>query len=64
MTETEARLNTHEAVCAERYLKIELQFNGSNARLKRIESLMITSAAGVISGFGSIIFMLFQMMNK
>lgn len=39
--ETEARLNTHEAVCAERY-------NGINARLKRIESIGLSVAAAVI----------------
>jgi hypothetical protein len=41
MTETEARLNSHEAVCALRYEQI-------NARLKRIEQIMITSAGVVI----------------
>jgi len=41
MTETEARLNSHEAVCALRYDQI-------NARLKRIEQIMITSAGVVI----------------
>lgn len=64
MTETEARLNTHEAVCAERYLSIELQFRSSNSRLKRIETLMISSAVGVIGGFASIIFLLIHMINK
>lgn len=38
--ETEARLNTHEAVCAERY-------EGINARLKRIEGWFV-SGVGVI----------------
>jgi len=45
---TDARLNSHEAVCAERYEQI-------NARLKRLESviikasgLMIVSMAGAI----------------
>jgi len=41
MTETEARLNSHEAVCALRYEQI-------NARLKRIEQIMIASAGVVI----------------
>ena len=41
MTETEARLNSHEAVCALRYDQI-------NARLKRIEQIMIASAGVVI----------------
>lgn len=57
----ESRLDTHEQVCALRYQNIELQFKASNARLKRIEQLMITAAGGVIVGFGSIIMMLIQL---
>jgi hypothetical protein len=60
----EAQLNTHEAVCAQRYAGIEVQFRSSSARLKRIETLMIGSAVAVISGFGSIIMMLFQLLAK
>ena len=60
-TTTEQRLDTHEQVCALRYENIELQFRSSNARLKRIEQLMIAAAGGVIVGFGSIIIMLIQM---
>jgi hypothetical protein len=60
-TSTEQRLDTHEQVCALRYQNIELQFRSSNARLKRIEQLMIAAAGGVIVGFGSIIMMLIQM---
>lgn len=44
----ESRLDTHEAVCAERYGKIELQFESSNARLKRIETILMGSAASII----------------
>lgn len=62
--ETTARLNTHEAVCAQRYQAIEKQFVGSNARLKRIESALTMAAVAVIGGFGSIIMMLFQLLNK
>jgi hypothetical protein len=40
ITETEARLNSHEAVCAIRYESI-------NARLKRLEQILI-SCAGVM----------------
>jgi hypothetical protein len=57
----ETRLETHEQVCALRYQNIELQFRSSNARLKRIEQLMIAAAGGVIVGFGSIIMLLIQM---
>jgi hypothetical protein len=42
--ETAARLHTHEEVCAERYGRIELQFEASNARLKRIEMILIGGA--------------------
>ncbi len=60
-TQVESRLDTHEQVCALRYQNIELQFKASNARLKRIEQLMIAAAGGVIAGFGSIILMLLNM---
>jgi hypothetical protein len=42
MNEIEAKLMTHEAVCAERYA-------GINARLKRLEQLLIGSAAFIIA---------------
>lgn len=48
MTETEARLNSHEAVCAERYEQI-------NARLKRLERIMMSSAGVLICGMASIV---------
>lgn len=60
----EAQLNTHEAVCAQRYEGIELQFRSSNARLKRIETLMVGSAVAVISGFGAIIMLLAQLLAR
>jgi len=41
VSEVEARLNTHEQVCAERY-------SGINARLKRLEQILITSAGAII----------------
>lgn len=59
-----AQLNTHEAVCAQRYEGIELQFRSSNARLKRIETLMVGSAVAVISGFGAIIMLLAQLLAR
>jgi hypothetical protein len=37
----EAKLSTHEAVCAERYA-------GINARLKRLEQILIASAGAII----------------
>ena len=41
MSEVESRLSTHEAVCAERYA-------GINARLKRLEQILIGSAGAII----------------
>jgi hypothetical protein len=40
-TEVEARLTTHEEVCAVRY-------EGINARLKRLEQILIGSAGFII----------------
>lgn len=48
MTETEARLNSHEAVCLERYGQI-------NARLKRLETILITSVGALICGMATLI---------
>ena len=39
---TEARLNTHEAVC-------ELRYESICARLKRIEQIMITAAGFIVA---------------
>jgi hypothetical protein len=46
---TEARLSTHEEVCAIRYDQI-------NARLKRIESIMIKTAGLMIVSMAGTIF--------
>jgi hypothetical protein len=40
--QVKGQLDTHEAVCAERYL-------GINARLKRLEQILIGSAAFIIA---------------
>lgn len=41
INEVEAKLMTHEAVCAERYA-------GINARLKRLEHILMASAGTII----------------
>ena len=46
---TEARLETHEAVCAMRYEQI-------NARLKRIEGIMLKTAGLMIVSMAGTIF--------
>lgn len=46
---TDARLSTHEAVCAERYDQI-------NARLKRIEGIMMKTAGVMLVSMAGTIF--------
>ena len=48
---TDARLSTHEEICALRYEVI-------NARLKRMETIMITCAGAMIMSMGGAVFML------
>ena len=48
INETEARLNSHEAVCAVRYEAI-------NTRLKRIEGIMLKTAAVMIVSMAGVI---------
>ena len=45
----EARLETHEAVCAQRYAYIELQFRSSNSRLKRIGQVLVGCCGFIIA---------------
>lgn len=49
MTETDARLNSHEAVCAVRYEQI-------NARLKRLEGIIIKASGVMIVGMIGVIY--------
>ena len=48
INETEARLNSHEAVCALRYVQI-------NARLKRLEGILIKASGIMIVGMAGVI---------
>jgi hypothetical protein len=48
INETEARLNSHEAICAVRYDAI-------NARLKRIEGIIIKTGAVLIVSMAGVI---------
>jgi histone acetyltransferase (RNA polymerase elongator complex component) len=49
INETEARLNSHEAVCALRYEQI-------NARLKRLEGIIMKTAGVMLLSMGGTIF--------
>lgn len=46
--ELEVRLRGHEDLCSARYAKIELQFDATNARLKRLEQVVMGTAATII----------------
>jgi hypothetical protein len=49
VTEVEAKIDAHVDVCAVRYEGIEREMRGVNARLKRIEAIMIGGAgAGLL----------------
>lgn len=48
INETEARLNSHEAVCAVRYEAI-------NARLKRIESILLKTVSVMLVAMAGVI---------
>ncbi len=48
INETEARLNSHEAVCALRYEQI-------NARLKRLEGILLKTAGVMILSMAGVI---------
>lgn len=48
ISETEARLNSHEEVCAIRYEQI-------NARLKRLEGILIKTAGVMIFSMAGIV---------
>jgi hypothetical protein len=51
LNDVEAKLNTHEEVCAYRYESI-------NARLKRLEQILLGTAGFII------VFLLTQILNK
>lgn len=46
---TDARLSSHEEICALRYEVI-------NARLKRLESILVTACGVLLTGMGGVIF--------
>ena len=55
--EVDAKINSHVDVCAVRYESIEKEMRGSNARLKRIEQILLGVA-------GALILLLLQMVIK
>jgi len=52
---TAAELQTHEAVCAERYAAIRIALESVGRRIGRIELLIISCAGSLIVGLGGVI---------
>ena len=50
--ETDAKLSTHEAICAERYLSIQKSFENGSKRMSRIEYLLYVVILAVLLGPG------------
>ena len=48
VNEVEAKVDAHVDICAVRYEGIEREMRGMNARLKRIEAIMIGGAGAII----------------
>ena len=46
--DVDAKIDAHVDICAVRYEGIELQMRGMNARLKRLEAILITGAGAII----------------
>jgi hypothetical protein len=60
--DTDARLTSHEQICSERYLRlegrmatVETRLDGVDARLKKIESVIIRSVGALLVGMGGLI---------
>jgi len=49
---TDARLSTHEAVCAQRYEGIQKSFESGSKRMAKIEYLLYAVMAAVLLGPG------------
>jgi hypothetical protein len=52
ITETDARLSTHEQICAQRYESIQARFDDGSKRMTKIEYLLYALIAAVLLGPG------------
>jgi len=48
LAEVESKIDTHIDICAVRYEGIEKEMRGVNARLKRLEGILIGGAGAII----------------
>jgi hypothetical protein len=55
INETEARLNTHEAVCAERYNRISGALASGTKRMQKIEYILYAIIAATLFGPGAVL---------
>lgn len=53
ITKTEAKLMSHEAVCAERYARIDHSLDRGDKRMTKIEYLLYAVMAAVLLGPGA-----------
>ena len=53
ISETEAKLSVHEAICAERYAGIQKSFADGSKRMTKIEYLLYMVIAAVLFGPGA-----------
>ena len=56
IAEISSDLDAHEKICSERNKNIELQFSGVNARLKRLEIILMSSTGAIIVLLVSLVF--------
>ncbi len=56
LNELDKKIDTHVDTCAVRYAGIEEQIRGVNARLKRIEGIMIGGAGAIILLLANLLF--------
>jgi len=52
ISETEAKLAVHEAICAERYASIQKSFEAGSKRMAKLEYLLYIVIAAVLFGPG------------
>lgn len=55
VTEVESKLSSHELVCAERYSTINTRLEGVDARLKRLERIIMNAVGALLVGMGGMI---------
>lgn len=48
VNEVDAKINSHIDICSVRYEGIEREMRGVNARLKRLETILVAAAGAII----------------